>query len=141
MPRCEKLFSALARTSFSCSIPTVAKTGRACTELTVGLALCAATQIEHEADSLCVGWLWVDSAATVHNIRDSDNQADHRTHKRIRFPVWELDAFELTKVIHRVARAAQVTIEGGQYCGGHAATRKRTYFNSRNLWQNQPTKN
>jgi hypothetical protein len=76
--------------------------------------------------------LWVDSAATVHNIRDSDNQADHRTHKRIRFPVWELDSFELTKVIHRVARAAQVTIEGGEYCGGHAATPpKRTYLNPR----------
>jgi len=55
MPKYEKLLSALARTSFSCSTPTVAKTGRACTELRVGLALCAATQIEHEADSVCVG--------------------------------------------------------------------------------------
>ncbi len=34
---------------------------------------------------LLSGWgeLWVDSAATVHNIRDSASHADHLTHKRI----------------------------------------------------------
>jgi hypothetical protein len=52
-------------------------------ELTVGLALCAATQIEQEADSVCVGWLWVDSTAAAHNIRDRHSHADRLTHNRI----------------------------------------------------------
>lgn len=55
-------------------------------ELTVGLALCAATQIEQEADSVWLGWLWVDSAATVHNIRNSPSHAEHFTHKRMNEP-------------------------------------------------------
>jgi hypothetical protein len=44
-----------ATTSSSCSKATVAKTGRGWLELTVGLALCATTQIEQEADSVAVG--------------------------------------------------------------------------------------
>jgi Fe-S-cluster formation regulator IscX/YfhJ len=32
--------------------------------------------------------LWVDSAATAHNIRDRQSQADHRTQTRIDFPLW-----------------------------------------------------
>jgi hypothetical protein len=55
MPRYEKLLSAPAITSSSFSTPTVAKMGRACAEVTVGVALCAATQIEQVADSVCVG--------------------------------------------------------------------------------------
>ncbi|MGA1988108.1 MAG: hypothetical protein ABSG72_17715 [Candidatus Sulfotelmatobacter sp.] len=55
-------------------------------ELTVGLALCAATQIEQEADSVCVGWLWVDSTAAAQNISDRQSHADHLTHSRIDYP-------------------------------------------------------
>ena len=61
-----------------------AKTGLVWTELTVGLALCATTQIEQEDDSVWLGWLWVDSAATVHNIRDRQSHADHRNHERMK---------------------------------------------------------
>jgi len=57
--------------------------------MAAGLALCAATQIEQEEDSVRLGWLWVDSAATVHNIRDRQSQADHRTQTRIDFPIWD----------------------------------------------------
>jgi hypothetical protein len=31
----------------------------------------------------------VDSAATVHNIRDRQSHADHRTQTRIGFPLWD----------------------------------------------------
>jgi len=55
MPSSEKSNRALAMTSSSCSRPIAAKSGAAWLELTVGLALCAAMQIEQEADSVCVG--------------------------------------------------------------------------------------
>ena len=42
-------------------------------------SLCAATQIEQEAASVWFGWLWVHSAAAVHNIRDRQSHANHRT--------------------------------------------------------------
>jgi len=45
----------LATTSSSRNEPIAANTGAAWLELTVGLALCAATQIEQEADSVRVG--------------------------------------------------------------------------------------
>jgi hypothetical protein len=86
LPSSEKSNRAFALTSSSRSRPIAVNTGAVWLELTAGLALCAATQIEQEADSVRVGWLWVDSAATVHNIKDRPSQADHRTHKRINYP-------------------------------------------------------
>ena len=35
-------------------------------------------------DPVRKGWLWVDSAVAVHNIRDRQSQADHFAHTRIR---------------------------------------------------------
>jgi hypothetical protein len=55
MPRSEKSNRALAMTSSSRSRPIAANTGAAWLELTVGLALCATTQIEQEAASVRVG--------------------------------------------------------------------------------------
>jgi hypothetical protein len=55
MPRSEKSNRVFATTSSSRSKPIAANTGAAWLELTVGLALCATTQIEQEADSLWVG--------------------------------------------------------------------------------------
>ncbi len=55
MPASEKLSRALATTSFSSSNPTVAKIGAAWLALMVGVALCAATQMEQAAASVCVG--------------------------------------------------------------------------------------
>jgi hypothetical protein len=74
------------RTAITCTSrerPIAAKIGAACPEVTVGLALCATTQIEHAADSVRLRCRWADSAAAVHNIRDRQSQADHRTHTRI----------------------------------------------------------
>ncbi len=65
------------------SRPTSANTGAARCALTVGLALWATTQSEHEAASVRLGWVCADSAAAVHTIRDRHNQADHRIHKRM----------------------------------------------------------
>lgn len=53
----------------------------------VGLALCATTQIEHDAASVCVGWLCEDSAATIHSIKDRQSHAGHRTQLRTFFLV------------------------------------------------------
>jgi hypothetical protein len=83
MPASEKSKRAFAITSTSCIRPTAANTGAAWLEMVAGLALCAATQIEQEEESVRFEWLWVDSAATVHNIRDRQSQADHRTQTRI----------------------------------------------------------
>ena len=55
MPRLEKLNRAFATTSSSRSRPIAANTGAAWLELTVGRALCAATQIEQDADSVWFG--------------------------------------------------------------------------------------
>jgi hypothetical protein len=87
MPRFEASNSALARTSSSRNTPTVAKTGRTWLELAVGLELCAATQMEQDEACARLGWLWVDSAAAVHNVRDRQSQADHLNQSRINFPL------------------------------------------------------
>lgn len=55
MPRSETSNRVFATTSSSRSKPMAANTGAVRLELTVGLALCATTQIEQEADSLAVG--------------------------------------------------------------------------------------
>ena len=55
MPRSENSKRAFARTSSSRKKPIAANTGAVCPELTVGLALCATTQSEQEADSIRVG--------------------------------------------------------------------------------------
>jgi len=55
MPRSEKSNRVFATASFSCSRPTVAKIGLEWVTLTAGLALCAATQIEHEFASVGFG--------------------------------------------------------------------------------------
>ena len=89
MPASEKSSRVFARTSSSCCRPTSANTGVALPERAAGLALCAATQIKQDAESVWFGWLWVDSAATIHNIRDRQSQADHRTQTRIGFPLWD----------------------------------------------------
>ena len=84
MPRSEKSNRALARTSFSCHIASAVKIGRASDQCGAGLALCATAQIEHDDDSVCVGWLWTDSAAAVHSIRDRQSHADQRITERTR---------------------------------------------------------
>jgi hypothetical protein len=70
-------------TASSRSRPTAANTGVAWLEFRVGLALCATTQIVQEADPVRKGWLCVDSAVAVHNIRDRQSHADHFAHRRI----------------------------------------------------------
>jgi len=55
MPRSEKSKRAFARTSSCLKKPIAANTGMALLETKAGLALCAATQIEQEADSVAVG--------------------------------------------------------------------------------------
>lgn len=55
MPASEKLSRAFAITSSCCRTPTVARIGVVPLELILGLALCAATQMEQAAASLCVG--------------------------------------------------------------------------------------
>lgn len=55
MPWSEKSNRAFATTSSSRSKPIAANTGPAWLELTAGLALCATTQIEQDADSVRVG--------------------------------------------------------------------------------------
>jgi hypothetical protein len=84
MPRSETLSRAFVMTSSSWSSPTAEKMGRAELETAAGLALCATTQMEHELDSVWFGWLWVDSATAVHNIRDTQSHVNHRTENRIR---------------------------------------------------------
>jgi hypothetical protein len=72
-----------AMTSFSCSCPTAANTGLLGWDAAAGVALRAATQIEQVAESVRLGWLWRDSAATVHNITHRHNHADQRRTERI----------------------------------------------------------
>ena len=78
MPESEKSRRAFVMTASSCSRPTAAKTGVVSVVLAAGLALCATTQMVQEAASVWLGWLWRDSAATVHNIRDRHSHADQR---------------------------------------------------------------
>lgn len=89
MPASEDLNRAFTTTSTSRSRPTAANTGAVWPEMIVGLALCAATQIKQDAESAWFGWLWVDSAATVHSIKDRQSHADHRTQTRIAFRLWD----------------------------------------------------
>ena len=72
-----------AMTSFSCSSPTAAKIGLLESDTAAGAALRAATQIEQEAASVWLGWLWRDSAATVHSIKDRHSHVDQRRTERI----------------------------------------------------------
>ena len=83
MPDSEKSKRAFAMTASSCSNSTAEKTGLVSVELGAGLALCATTQRVQEAASVWFGWLWRDSAATVHSIRDRHNHADQRRTERI----------------------------------------------------------
>ena len=55
MPASEKSNRAFATTSSSCSSRTAAKIGLLWLELTVGLALCATTQIEHDDAAVWLG--------------------------------------------------------------------------------------
>lgn len=55
MPASEKFSRAFAMTSSCCRIPTATRTGVAPLERMLGLALCAATQMEQAAASVCVG--------------------------------------------------------------------------------------
>jgi hypothetical protein len=72
-----------AMTSLSRSCPTAANTGLLGLDTAAGAALWAATQIEQVAASVGLGWLWRDSAATVHNITDRQIQVDQRRTERI----------------------------------------------------------
>jgi hypothetical protein len=82
MPASEKSNCVFAMTSSSCRTPIVLKTGDVPMELGAGFAVCATTQIEHEELSVWLGWLWVDSAATVHNIKDRQSHTGHRSQKQ-----------------------------------------------------------
>ena len=104
MPAWETSRPALRTTSFSRRIPIVARTGAAWLAACAGLALCATTQIEQAAALVAVGCVWADSAAAIHNIRDRQSQAGHRTHVRIswpsnQIPVWGLDSQQIKPVI------------------------------------------
>lgn len=83
MPASEKSSQGFATTSSSCRRRTVARTGATWVEFSAGLALCATTQIEQEALSVRVEWLWADSATAIHNIKDRQSQAGHLTQRRI----------------------------------------------------------
>ena len=93
MPKSKTLNRTFAITSFSCNTPIAAKTGRQWWKLTVGALLCATTQIEQAADSVLFAWLWVDSTAAVHNIKDRQSHANHRKESRIRSCIG-LDSFQ-----------------------------------------------
>ena len=83
MPKSEKPRRGFGTKSCSEANPTAAKTGVVLGEIGAGLAVCATTQIEQEEPSVWLGWLWVDSTAAVHNIRDRQSQAVQRPHNRI----------------------------------------------------------
>jgi len=55
MPKSEKSSRGLAVAISSCGRPTAAKIGVRCTEIGAGLAVCATTQIEHDAASVWLG--------------------------------------------------------------------------------------
>jgi hypothetical protein len=99
MPKSEKPSRGFGIASCSDSSPTVAKTGVVFGDTGAGLAVCAATQIEHEAASVRFGWLCVDSAAAVHSISDRQTHAEHRISNRIGFPASNLDSFQGITVI------------------------------------------
>lgn len=55
MPASEKSSRTWATMGRSCRVPTAANWGAACPEMIAGRALCAATQIKHDADSVWLG--------------------------------------------------------------------------------------
>lgn len=107
MSRSEASSRALAMISFSCSRPIDAKTGLTWTELAVGLVLRATTQIEQEAAAVLLGWLWVDSTATVHNTKDRENHTIHRDIHRIRSCIG-IDLHQLTTVAYLLTIASKL---------------------------------
>jgi hypothetical protein len=130
MPRFEASNWALAMTSSSSNRPMAANTGAVWPELTVGLALCAATHMRHEVDSVCLGWLWVDSAAAVHNIRDRQSHVDHRNQRRINFPL-RIRLYLAYKGYPPQGKVNQVTIDAGLLEGLRTGRRaKRNHFNT-----------
>jgi hypothetical protein len=86
LPRWEKSSRALAMTTASCATPIAAKTGVASLEVGAGLAVCAARQIVQDVASFWLEWMWVDSAATVHNKRQMHSIAGQRIHERMNVP-------------------------------------------------------
>ena len=88
MPNSKTLRLAFAIISSSCSRPIAVKIGLKWPELAVGAVLCATAQIEQEADSVLLGWLWVDSTTAVHNIKDRQSHTNHRELDRIMFLHW-----------------------------------------------------
>src|SRR3984957_17104411 len=104
MPNSKILVGAFARTSSSCSRPTVSNIGLALCEPNTGAVLCAATHMEQEIASVLFGWLWVDSATAVHNIKDRHTHVNHRRVKRMSSYIG-LDSFYLiTGALHNAMR-------------------------------------
>jgi len=110
MPKSITLNRACAITSSSCSRPIAVNTGLAWLELAVGVVLWATTQIEQEALSVLFGWLWVDSATAVHNIRDRQSHVSHREVNRIRSCIG-LDSFSIITVVSHKARPGKLLWE------------------------------
>ena len=84
MPKSKTLSRAFAIASSSRIRPTASNTGLAWCELITGAVLCAITHMEQEIASVLFGWLWVDSATAVHNIKDRQTHVNHRSVNRIR---------------------------------------------------------
>ena len=115
MPESEECESQTASEASSRVKPIAANCGAEWFELALGLALCATTQIEHDAVSVRVAWWCVDSNAAVQTIRDRHIHADHFTQIRIfldlqpirgklhpnRIPASGIDSFQVKTVIHR----------------------------------------
>ena len=64
----------------------------------MGAVLWATTHIEQEALSVLFGWLWLDSATAVHNIRDRQSHVDHREVNRIDSCIG-LDSISIIRVV------------------------------------------
>lgn len=103
MPRSDAAMRGAVTTDSSWNTPTATNTGASCAMLVAGLALWATTQMLQVAASVALGCVWVDSTAAVHNIKDKQNHADQRTHKRMNFPALGLDSFQLITVICETA--------------------------------------
>jgi hypothetical protein len=69
--------------------------------------VCATMQIEQEALSVWLGWLWVDSATAAHNMSERQNHVNHRPVNRMRSCIG-IDSYQLTTVASR--RAMLVTL-------------------------------
>jgi hypothetical protein len=97
MPKSTTLSRAFAITSNSWSRPIAAKTGLESLEMAVGAVLCATMQMEQDEPSVLLGWLWVDSATAVHNIRDRQSHVNHRPVNRMR-SCFGVDSIQLITV-------------------------------------------